>query len=63
VDVMGGDSSCEGMCMGDEGGIGEGGISGVCGGLPFRLDGWTGGLGISGVDVQLSKKTEESGGV
>jgi len=23
----------------------------------------TGGLGISGVDVQLSKKTEESGGV
>lgn len=54
MDVMGGDNSCEGMCVGDEGGIGEGGISGACGGLPFGLDGWTGGLGISGVDVQLS---------
>ena len=63
MDVMGGDISCEGMCVGDDGGIRDGVISGARGRLSFWVDGWTGGLGISGVDVQLSERIEERGGV
>jgi len=58
---MDGNSTCKWMCVGNRGGVGEVGMSGVCGGSTFGLGVLIGTLGVSVGGVQLLRKPEEKG--